>query len=77
MDLRKLPPPDAHGHYWFGQPGACVPAIIATQGGYFVSLGEAGLVWEDSRLVVFSGPAAALKELRRRLGVIAVRGDSS
>lgn len=74
MDLRKLPEPDIHGNYWFGEPGGKGPAILTmvsipdVRGKYIVSLGEKGMLWEGKMLALFANPEAALKELRKRLG---------
>jgi hypothetical protein len=74
MDLRRLPEPDCHGNYWFGEPGGAGPAILtlvsvpAVRGKYVLSLGSKGMVWEGARLAIFATPAEALKELRRRMG---------
>ena len=70
MDLRRLPERNAHGNYWFGDPGGVAPAILAAKGGgYLVSLGSRGMVWDGGRLMIFPTPVDALKELRRRMGV--------
>lgn len=70
MSTPSLPPPDDHGHFWFGKPGTCVPAILKFSDGnaFMLSMGERGMHWTDGKLTRFRKPTKAMVMLQN-LGV--------
>jgi hypothetical protein len=67
----RLPPTDAFGNRWFGEPAASEsPAILrfSSGNGYMLSLGAAGMHWTGGKLTRFKRPVNALVALNRALG---------